>query len=332
MLSSDVNKAPIEKLRIDQIAVGKRLRERVGSVIKLKQSIDELGLMHPILVTKQRELTGAHGHPYLLVAGERRKRAHELLRTTTIPARVVEVTAYDLMRMEQDENECREDLDAYALSKPRWDEVEEEYQRLIDEHKRRVSGNGSRAARDPSPEVKARMRAAARRKLGVPKGTGHRDDLIVDAVKKYPELERWSQRPLKMAWDTLESMAPSERKSARAFLAIWEVRECKLAAEALANIADWPEPYRRKIYRTMRTDPGHAQAAALGLPPVPDQRFLMVKASLEQLKLIYKSYRGSDDATNEIHQAREHMQLAYNILKAAYERKKKEFESELRGE
>lgn len=332
MLSTEVSKAPVERIRMDQIAVGKRLRERVGSVAELKKSIDDLGLMHPILVTQQRALTGAHGQPFLLIAGERRKRAHELLRTGTIPARIVEVSAYDLMRMEQDENECREDLDAYALSKPRWEEVLEEYQMLIAEYERGLTGNSGRAPRKAAPEVKKRLRVAARKKVGVDKRTSERDEKIVRAVKKYPELERFSQRPLKLAWETLESMPPSERKSARAFVAIWDVRECKEAAEALANIADWPEPYRRKIYRTMRTDPGHAQAAALGLPPVPDQRFLEVRKALDQLKLIWKSYRGSDDATNEIRVAREHMQLAYDILRAAYESKKKEFESELRGE
>ena len=331
MLSTEVSKAPVEKIRIDQIAVGKRLRERVGSVVELKKSIDDLGLMHPILVTQQRELVGAHGQPYLLIAGERRKRAHELLRTSTIPARVIEVTAYDLARMEQDENECRSDLDAYALSKPRWDEVQEEYQRLITEYQQGVRGNGRSAAR-VAVAVAGRLKTAARKKVGVPRRTSQYDEAIVRAVKKYPELERWSQRPIKQAWDTLEFMPPGERKSARAFLAIWEPRECKEAAEALANIADWPEPYRRRIYRTMRTDPGHAQAASLGLPPVPDQRFLEVRKSLEQLKLIWKTYRGNDDATNEIKRARDHMQLAYDILKAAYERKKQEFEAELKGE
>lgn len=331
MLSTEVSKAPVERIRVDQIAVGKRLRERVGSVVDLKKSIDDLGLMHPILVTQQRELTGAHGQPFLLIAGERRKRAHELLRAATIPARIVEVSAYDLARMEQDENECREDLDAYALSKPRWDEVQEEYQRLIAEYQQGVTSRGG-SATGVAKSTQQKLRGKARAAVGINRHTAKRDESIVRAVKKYPEVERWSQRAIKQAWDTLESMAPSERKNARAFIAIWEPRECKEGAEALANIADWPEPYRRKIYQTMRTDPGHAQAAALGLPPVPDQRFLEVRKALDQLKLIWKSYRGNDDATNEIKVAREHMQLAYDILKAAYERKKQEFESELRGE
>ena len=325
-LPKQVNQAPIQRIALNQIAVGLRLRERVGSVVDLKKSIEDLGLMHPILVTDQADLTKAHGRKYLLIAGERRKRAFELLDEKSVPARVMRVGVETLMRMEEDENTQRADLDAYALSKPRWDEVQSEYDRLIAEYRQGLGEKGPRA-RPVGESTQQKMLGEARKRVGVPRQTAQRDEKIVRAVKKYPELERWSQRPMLRACEALDAVDPSERKLLRSFAAMWESRSCKEAAEAIENLVDrWPANLRKKIYRTMKKDPEHAQSAALGVPPVPDQRLARVGLVRDDLKQILSEFRRRDEAQVALGHAMKHLDSAYEFLRYAYEEKREEFE------
>ena len=66
-------------LPVDSIQVGTRIRREVGDVEGLKQSIQEVGLLHPIVVTAENRL----------LAGYRRLRAFiELGRTAPAPPKV----------------------------------------------------------------------------------------------------------------------------------------------------------------------------------------------------------------------------------------------------
>jgi ParB family chromosome partitioning protein len=58
------------------------------SVIDLAKSIDEKGLLQPILVAKMKSLVG--GKMYRLIAGFRRYRAHEVLKRDSIDAKIIE--------------------------------------------------------------------------------------------------------------------------------------------------------------------------------------------------------------------------------------------------
>jgi len=71
----------------------------------LVESIREKGVIQPVIVTK-----GPHGR-YLLVAGERRYRAAEMLGRETIPSRIVPISgARDMLLTRLFENISREDL------------------------------------------------------------------------------------------------------------------------------------------------------------------------------------------------------------------------------
>lgn len=106
----------------------------------LAESIQELGLVQPIVVTTgrngnrieatdrrddvstrytpepDRERDGVSTR-YTLVSGERRLRAHRLLGLETIRAVVVEVSESEMALMSMAENISREDLTAYEISK-----------------------------------------------------------------------------------------------------------------------------------------------------------------------------------------------------------------------
>jgi ParB family transcriptional regulator, chromosome partitioning protein len=65
---------------IAEIRIGKRIRKDMGDVQSLAESIEDLGLLHPVLVTPDG----------LLLSGERRLRAAKLLGWTEIPVSLVE--------------------------------------------------------------------------------------------------------------------------------------------------------------------------------------------------------------------------------------------------
>ncbi len=93
-----------------------------NSLLELSESIKQHGLLQPIVVVEK-------GDDYLLIAGERRLRAHKLAKIPTIKAIVAEVDI-DSVRMRElalVENIQRENLNAIELANS--------YSELIDVHK-----------------------------------------------------------------------------------------------------------------------------------------------------------------------------------------------------
>jgi hypothetical protein len=68
---------------LDQIRVGKRHRKELGDVAGLAASIEDIGLLHPIVVTPDGQL----------IAGARRLAAFTLLGKAEIPATAVDLDA-----------------------------------------------------------------------------------------------------------------------------------------------------------------------------------------------------------------------------------------------
>jgi ParB/RepB/Spo0J family partition protein len=87
-----------QALPLDEIRVGPRHRKDLGDVSGLAASIEDIGLLHPIVVRPDG----------VLVAGERRLRAAELLGWSEIPATVVDLD--EIARGEFAENAIRKDF------------------------------------------------------------------------------------------------------------------------------------------------------------------------------------------------------------------------------
>src|ERR1700694_4338539 len=83
---------------IDQIQVGFRYRKDLGDLRTLAQSIADVGLLHPVVVTPEGRL----------IAGQRRLEACRLLGWTEVPVTVVDL--YQAARGEAHENFIRKDL------------------------------------------------------------------------------------------------------------------------------------------------------------------------------------------------------------------------------
>jgi len=83
---------------IEQIQLGFRYRKDLGDLRALAQSIGEVGLLHPVVVTPEGRL----------IAGQRRLEACRLLGWTEVPVTVVDL--YQAARGEAHENFVRKDL------------------------------------------------------------------------------------------------------------------------------------------------------------------------------------------------------------------------------
>jgi ParB-like chromosome segregation protein Spo0J len=98
----------VELVRITDIKIGERYRQDLGDVQVLADSIKEVGLLHPPVIDSGN----------MLIAGERRIRACELLGWTEIPVRRLDLA--DIARGEYAENAIRKDFtpsEAVAIAK-----------------------------------------------------------------------------------------------------------------------------------------------------------------------------------------------------------------------
>ncbi len=71
----------IDRMKIAEIKIGKRHRKDLGDLQSLADSIQEIGLLHPIVVTEDGEL----------IAGERRLEACKLLGWEEIPVSIIKL-------------------------------------------------------------------------------------------------------------------------------------------------------------------------------------------------------------------------------------------------
>lgn len=87
---------------IESIQVIGRHRYALGNLRELADSIDDVGLLNPITLTRDSRL----------IAGQRRLEACRLLRWVEVPVRFVDSLddAAKLLRAERDENTCRKDM------------------------------------------------------------------------------------------------------------------------------------------------------------------------------------------------------------------------------
>ena len=85
-------------MNIDDIQIGFRYRKDLGDLRPLAESIADVGLLHPIVVTPERRL----------IAGQRRLEACRMLGWTDVPVTIIDL--YQAARGEAHENMVRKDL------------------------------------------------------------------------------------------------------------------------------------------------------------------------------------------------------------------------------
>jgi N6-adenosine-specific RNA methylase IME4 len=158
-------------LPVEQIAVGQRYRKDLGDLRSLAASIEEVGLLHPIVVTPQGRL----------IAGQRRLKACVLLGWVEVPVTVVDLL--QAARGEAHENFVRKDLlpsEIVALK------------RAIEPLERREARQRQGTKTDLChPATVAEGQGDARDKiaryLGVGRTTIERAEAVVEAAEEEPE-------------------------------------------------------------------------------------------------------------------------------------------------
>ncbi len=88
----------ITELKIEEVSVKERFRKDFGDIELLANSINSIGLLHPVVVNSNNEL----------ICGGRRLKAFQFLGKVTIPARVIDIDS--IILGEYAENEVRKDF------------------------------------------------------------------------------------------------------------------------------------------------------------------------------------------------------------------------------
>lgn len=204
-------------IRIDQIKISDRLREDMGDIQALAESIKAYGLLHPIVVNTTPDLT----LQYELIAGGRRLEACKLLGWTEISAKLLfDLSATEMLAIELEENIRRKDLTEAEKSKnlvelaeikgeelreydkasptdiqsPSDQKPNEQQSEVFCEGRKKVGGEQSEVfaearqkliGRPSKPDSEAKIAEA----IGVPRQTLLDARQHVAAIDKYPELE-----------------------------------------------------------------------------------------------------------------------------------------------
>lgn len=186
-----------ESMRIDAIKIEGRHRKDFRDLDSLAASIEELGVLQPVLVTAD----------FRLIAGERRIRAANSLGMETIPARVVShlSEAADLLKAERDENVCRQEMTVSEkvslakqieeLEKPAAAERQAEGQDAGRES--RWDGSGSA---EPEPKKERRAADLAGEAVGMSRITYQRAKYVLDTAEdetEEPEVREVAQAAVK---------------------------------------------------------------------------------------------------------------------------------------
>lgn len=163
-------------MKVSDVIVGRRVRKDIGDLSELCESIERIGLLHPIVVTPENEL----------IAGVRRIAAFKKLGKDTIPHRVVASLddALALLTAERDENTCRKDFtptEAVALG--------EKLEKL--ERPKAKERQGTRTDKHPGklPEgSRGDTRDRVAPAVGMSPRTYEKAKRVVEAAKENPEM------------------------------------------------------------------------------------------------------------------------------------------------
>lgn len=162
---------------INSINIGTRIREDMGDIAGLAESIQSRGLLHPIIIDEAGNL----------IAGHRRLEAHKLLGREQIEVRTMaDLSEKEKRLIELEENTKRKALTEYESSKNLLNLADAAAEVLKESFPSSGDGNSEPdVGRPPKPD--SREKIAER--LGVSTGAISEARQHVAAVKQFPALE-----------------------------------------------------------------------------------------------------------------------------------------------
>jgi len=157
-------------MRIDEIQIGFRYRKDLGDLRSLADSINEVGLLHPVVVTPKGRL----------IAGQRRLGACRLLGWEDVPVTMVDL--YQAARGEAHENFVRKDLLPSEMVT-----LKRAIEPLERREARQRQGRPSLLPSATVAEGRRDARDKIARYLGVGRTTIERAEAVVEAAEEEPE-------------------------------------------------------------------------------------------------------------------------------------------------
>jgi len=240
----DAPKVPVHSIPLVEIKVDKtRGRKDFKNIQELADDIKKNGLHHPCLVSRQGDGT------YLLVAGERRLRAHYVAGLTHIDARFREdLTPLQEKEIELGENINRQDLTPLEKA---------DLYRQIDELKKKLYGQGGPGQKagwttKQTAEYVGEDPSRVRKQIEVSRKLAARPDLV----------KRMENLPINKILDELAKVERSEQVADQIARGIIKVTQTLLLGDALELIKEVPEASQQLIL----TDP------PFGIPTIEQYR------------------------------------------------------------
>lgn len=283
-MSRSATSAEVELVAIGAIRVGVRRRRKLGRLQGLAHSIEEHGLLHPILVRNGNEL----------VAGQRRLEACRSLGWTRIPVRRVDrMTDDELRAIELEENTERLALLDFEASKGRLAEIRQA-EAEAKQQEVELRSHSDRKGRGRPREAGSERDVAARTglsKTGVRKVEQH-----VALAEQYPFMQKpeWRQYNVLEAGAKMEKLPPKDRPAVAVLLDQPAIPP-KRAIEILDNLGGMPGAARQRIFEMAKSPDqhtrGNALAAAAQLPPTPDPGLLLLLEAERTLRKAAKETR-----------------------------------------
>ena len=267
------------EMNIDQIQVGFRYRKDLGDLRSLADSIEEVGLLHPVVVTPEGRL----------IAGQRRLEACRLLDWTDVPVTVVDL--YQAARGEAHENFVRKDLlpsEIVALKRA----IEP-----LERREARQRQGYKETALCPSATVAEGQRAypgAARDKiaryLGVGKTTIDRAEAVVEAAEEDPE-----------EYGYLVEQMDRSGKVAGAYRRLEVLKQARQLEASVPELPTGP-------FQVIVADPPWRYETGSTLPyPTMD---------IEEIKAMPIKTIAADDATLWLWTTNAHLRIAFEVVEA----------------
>lgn len=254
----------VEEVLISMVRIGSRRREGVGSLAKLKASLEQVGQIHPITLRMTND--GLE-----LVAGERRLAAATALGWTRIRARIGKFTDDELRAIELDENTCRQDLTPSEASTERLRGL----LRDAEAAKAAIGQNDlTEKRRGPKPGAAAILSGGDPKRRAAIKDQMHRDRKHVAAANEHPVFAGpgWRQSHVLAATEALEALPKRDQSVALDMISEPGV-DPKSAVKMIETLAEKEPTERKQIADLYRSDDPEkrslAKTRAAKLPPLP---------------------------------------------------------------
>ena len=261
--------ARVESIPLKRIQKGKRYREDYKDISKLANSIREKGLIQPIAVYEDKE-----SNEFLLLAGGRRLKAHEVLECDSIMCRIYErsLDEMEIRAIELAENIDREDLTfVERINLER--EIHELYLKI---HGPKISTN---------PDAPGHSLADTARLLNKTPATLTIDMQIAKAMEDFPDLQ----------WDKMKNKEEAKKTIKKIYSSIGRMENAKIVEKKLGT----GDSRKRRLYDAFVVGDFFKHADQL-----PDNYFNIVEVDppyaikLQQKKKGY-SYEGYNEISSD---------------------------------